>query len=108
MTKINTDLPLVGRITAPITITSPPNQIQGVQTNITEGKAGKVKARVSFEAGASVGVPIPVMAAMIRAYSYDVDFQRDVQPGDEFQVMYERYFTDDVAVNYIACAVRRA
>lgn len=50
-----------------------------------------------FEAGASVGVPIPVMAAMIRAYSYDVDFQRDVQPGDEFQVMYERYFTDDGA-----------
>ncbi|WP_245613051.1 M23 family metallopeptidase [Skermanella stibiiresistens] len=47
-----------------------------------------------FEAGASVGVPIPVMAAMIRAYSYDVDFQRDVQPGDEFQVMYERYLTD--------------
>jgi len=34
------------------------------------------------------------MAAMIRAYSYDVDFQRDIQPGDEFQVMYERYFTD--------------
>ena len=34
----------------------PPNQIQGVQTNITEGKAGKVKARVSFEAGESVRV----------------------------------------------------
>ena len=50
-----------------------------------------------FEAGASVGVPIPVMAAMIRAYSYDVDFQRDIQPGDEFQVMYERYFTDEGA-----------
>lgn len=50
-----------------------------------------------FEAGASVGVPIPVMAAMIRAYSYDVDFQRDIQPGDEFQVMYERYFTDSGA-----------
>jgi len=47
-----------------------------------------------FEAGASVGVPIPVMAAMIRAYSYDVDFQRDIQSGDEFQVMYERYFTE--------------
>ena len=34
---------------------------------------------------------------MIRAYSYDVDFQRDIQPGDEFQVMYERYFTDEGA-----------
>jgi transcription termination/antitermination protein NusG len=34
----------------------PPNQIQGVQTNITEGKAGKTKARVSFEAGENVRV----------------------------------------------------
>ena len=34
----------------------PPNQIQGVQTNITEGKAGKTKARVSFEPGESVRV----------------------------------------------------
>jgi len=34
----------------------PPNQIQGVQTNITEGKAGKQKARVAFEVGDSVRV----------------------------------------------------
>lgn len=34
----------------------PPNQIQGVQTNITEGKAGKTKARVTFEPGESVRV----------------------------------------------------
>jgi murein DD-endopeptidase MepM/ murein hydrolase activator NlpD len=27
---------------------------------------------------------------MIRAFSYDVDFQRDIQPGDKFEVMYER------------------
>jgi transcriptional antiterminator NusG len=35
----------------------PPNQIQGVQTNITEGaKGAKAKARVTFEAGESVRV----------------------------------------------------
>ena len=34
----------------------PPNQIQGVQTNVAEGKAGKTKARVSFEAGENVRV----------------------------------------------------
>ena len=34
----------------------PPSQIQGVQTNITEGKAGKPKARVVFEPGESVRV----------------------------------------------------
>jgi murein DD-endopeptidase MepM/ murein hydrolase activator NlpD len=28
---------------------------------------------------------------MIHAFSYDVDFQRDIQPGDAFEVMFERY-----------------
>jgi len=33
-------------------------------------------------------VPPPVIEAMIRIYSYDVDFQRKVQPGDSFDVFY--------------------
>jgi murein DD-endopeptidase MepM/ murein hydrolase activator NlpD len=33
-------------------------------------------------------VPTPVIEAMIRIYSYDVDFQRKVQPGDSFDVFY--------------------
>jgi murein DD-endopeptidase MepM/ murein hydrolase activator NlpD len=33
-------------------------------------------------------VPAPVIENMIRIYSYDVDFQRKVQPGDSFDVFY--------------------
>ena len=33
-------------------------------------------------------VPNPVIEEMIRIYSYDVDFQRKVQPGDSFDVFY--------------------
>ena len=33
-------------------------------------------------------VPIPVIEDMVRIYSYDVDFQRKVQPGDSFDVFY--------------------
>ncbi|HEU0151093.1 MAG TPA: M23 family metallopeptidase [Bradyrhizobium sp.] len=33
-------------------------------------------------------VPTPVIEDMIRIYSYDVDFQRKVQPGDSFDVFY--------------------
>jgi murein DD-endopeptidase MepM/ murein hydrolase activator NlpD len=33
-------------------------------------------------------VPNPVIEDMIRIYSYDVDFQRKVQPGDAFDVFY--------------------
>ncbi len=33
-------------------------------------------------------VPRPVIDGLIRIYSYDVDFQRKVQPGDAFDVLY--------------------
>lgn len=43
-----------------------------------------------FEAGAGEGVPAQAMIQAIRALSYDVDFQRDIQPGDAFELLYER------------------
>ena len=33
-------------------------------------------------------VPASVIEDMVRIYSYDVDFQRKVQPGDSFDVFY--------------------
>jgi murein DD-endopeptidase MepM/ murein hydrolase activator NlpD len=33
-------------------------------------------------------IPRPIIDDMIRIYSYDVDFQRKVQPGDTFEVLY--------------------
>ncbi|GLR92026.1 membrane protein [Bradyrhizobium iriomotense] len=33
-------------------------------------------------------LPMPVIDDMIKIYSYDVDFQRKVQPGDSFDVFY--------------------
>src|SRR6187402_3506176 len=33
-------------------------------------------------------VPMPVVEDMIKIYSYDVDFQRKVQPGDSFDVFF--------------------
>ena len=33
-------------------------------------------------------VPRPVIDDLIRIYSYDVDFQRKVQPGDSFEVLF--------------------
>lgn len=40
-------------------------------------------------AGRKAGIPVGIMNEMIRALSYDVDFQRDVHPGDRFEVVYE-------------------
>jgi murein DD-endopeptidase MepM/ murein hydrolase activator NlpD len=57
---------------------------------------GVVRASL-YGAGANAGVPLGVMVEMIRAFSYDVDFQREMHPGDRFEVVYER-FTDETGV----------
>lgn len=43
-----------------------------------------------YEAARDAGLPIPVLMRLISLFSYDVDFQRDIQPGDRFEVLYER------------------
>jgi murein DD-endopeptidase MepM/ murein hydrolase activator NlpD len=59
-------------------------------TVMTTRSAGAIDSSL-FEAGQDEGVPVPVMSDVIHAFSYDVDFQRDIQPGDRFEVVYERY-----------------
>jgi murein DD-endopeptidase MepM/ murein hydrolase activator NlpD len=41
-----------------------------------------------YETALRKKVPMPVIDDMIKVYSYDVDFQRKVQPGDSFDVFY--------------------
>jgi murein DD-endopeptidase MepM/ murein hydrolase activator NlpD len=33
-------------------------------------------------------IPRPIIEDLVRIYSYDVDFQRKIQPGDSFEVLY--------------------
>ncbi len=48
-----------------------------------------------FEAGEADKLPPTVMGEVIKAFSYDVDFQRDIQPGDLYEVIYERFDDED-------------
>ena len=48
-----------------------------------------------FETGYESGVPDGVLAELVRAYSYDVDFQREIQRGDQMEVLFERKTTDE-------------
>lgn len=41
------------------------------------------------------GVPDAVILDLIKMYSWNVDFQRDIQGGDSFEVLYEEYATED-------------
>lgn len=52
--------------------------------------SGKVTTSI-FSDGVSNGAPPVVMANFLRLFSFDVDFQRDVHPNDEFETVFERY-----------------
>ncbi len=47
-----------------------------------------------YETGLAQNVPAVMMAEMIRLYSYDVDFQRDVKEGDSFELLYQQYIDE--------------
>ncbi|HEY4136265.1 MAG TPA: peptidoglycan DD-metalloendopeptidase family protein [Alphaproteobacteria bacterium] len=48
-----------------------------------------------YQDAAKAGVPAAIIVEMIRALSYDVDFQRDIQPNDTFAVMFDRMIDQD-------------
>jgi len=52
--------------------------------------SGKIDSSLSVDASAA-GLPARVLAELIRIYSFDVDFQRDLWGGDRFELMYEQF-----------------
>jgi murein DD-endopeptidase MepM/ murein hydrolase activator NlpD len=47
-----------------------------------------------YEAATKAGLSSNVLSTMVRWLSYDVDFQREVQEGDTFSVLFERWFDE--------------
>jgi len=48
-----------------------------------------------YVSGVRAGLPVPVLIDLIHAYSWDVDFQRDIRKGDSFNVLYESMLDPD-------------
>lgn len=48
-----------------------------------------------YLAALAEGVPLGVVSEVIRLFSFDVDFQREIWSGDQFKVYYERRLTPD-------------
>lgn len=48
-----------------------------------------------YGSAAAAGIPQQVIAEMIRVYSWDIDFQRDIRQGDKIEVLYDTYETED-------------
>lgn len=48
-----------------------------------------------YKTGADIGIPASMLNDIVNAYSYDIDFQRDVKKGDAIDVLFERMETKD-------------
>ncbi len=63
--------------------------------NVVERRAeGRIDDSL-YMAGVRNGLPVAVLIELIRAYSWDVDFQRDIREGDDFAVLFETLEDDD-------------
>jgi murein DD-endopeptidase MepM/ murein hydrolase activator NlpD len=48
-----------------------------------------------YQAAVSAGATDRELAAMSDVFAYDVDFQRDIFPGDTFELVFERFFDEE-------------
>ncbi|MFZ3033984.1 MAG: peptidoglycan DD-metalloendopeptidase family protein [Parvibaculum sp.] len=65
-----------------------------IKRQLTDGFAraeGTINSSLFLDA-AQAGVPAPIIVEMIRMFSYSVDFQREIHPGDKFEVFFNRKF----------------
>ncbi len=54
---------------------------------------GLIKSSL-YEAAIKAGVPKRILMELIRIYSWDIDFQRDINDGDKFEIFFEKLFTE--------------
>ena len=57
------------------------------------GAQGMIETSL-FDAANEAQVPPIAMTEMVRAMSFDVDFQRDLHRGDGFEILYERFLDE--------------
>ena len=60
-----------------------------------EHRAGGTIDSSLYLAARQAGIPADIVVQMIHVFSYEVDFQRDLRPGNTFEVYYSYYDTPD-------------
>ena len=48
-----------------------------------------------YEDGIKAGIPLKILTDAIRLFSFDIDFQRDIQKNTKFSISYEVLFNDE-------------
>jgi murein DD-endopeptidase MepM/ murein hydrolase activator NlpD len=70
-------------------------EIEQKKLQMHRHRAGATIDSSLYLAAMQAGIPADVVVDMIRMFSYKVDFQRDLQPGDSFEVYYDYYYTPE-------------
>ena len=65
------------------------------ELQVRRHRAGGTIDSSLYLAAMQAGIPADVVVDMIHMFSYKVDFQRDLHPGDRFEVYYDYYYTPD-------------
>jgi murein DD-endopeptidase MepM/ murein hydrolase activator NlpD len=65
------------------------------QLEVHRHRAGGTIDSSLYLAAMQAGIPADVVVDMIHMFSYKVDFQRDLHPGDRFEVYYDYYYTPE-------------
>ena len=58
---------------------------------VLQRTAGTINSNL-YNAALAAGMPNQVLMEMVHIFSFDVDFQREIQHGDRFEVLYEAVF----------------
>lgn len=71
--------------------------VEAIKAELTDHAmraSGTVRSSL-YQAAYDAGIPSNVMGQVVQAFSYDVDFQRDVHPGDKIEVLMDRRETKE-------------
>ncbi len=69
-------------------------EILAPQQRMLARVAGTIEGGL-FPAMTAAGLPPGLALSLIRALGHEIDFQRDLQPGDSFAVLFERFRDED-------------
>ncbi len=69
--------------------------IQKKELQLHRHRAGGTIDGSLYLSAMQAGIPTEVVGDMMGMFAYKVDFQRDVHPGDKFEVYYDYYYTPE-------------
>jgi murein DD-endopeptidase MepM/ murein hydrolase activator NlpD len=69
--------------------------VEKKELQIHRHRAGGTIDSSLYLAAMQAGIPVDVVADMIHMFQYKVDFQRDLHPGDRFEVYYDYAYTPE-------------